>query len=126
MDGNCGGSTDAENPKQKYGIDFKCPTSLNKWLEYLYDGVSNEQFHQCQMYMHLTGYDKWVIAAYLVETQYMVDNGLTYPVAHDKRTIIVEVERDTTWSERLAVIAPKIIAKRDEYVEILKMKFDKK
>jgi hypothetical protein len=121
--GFCGGSTDSENPTEKYGVDFKCPTSLGKWLEYLYDGVSNDQYNQCQMYMHLTGYDKWVIAAYLVETNFMAENGLTYPVDVTKRTIIVEVLRDETWSVKLAAIVPKIIEKRDEYFELLKLKF---
>jgi hypothetical protein len=94
-------------------------------LSYLYDGVSNEQHHQAQMYMYLTGYNRWVVAAYLVETQFMSDNGLTYPIPHDQRTILVEVLRDYTWAERLDAIIPKIIEKRDSYVEILKLKFNR-
>lgn len=121
-DADIGGSPDAVS--HEYGIDFKCATSLEKWLSYLYDGVDDQQFNQAQMYMRLKGFKKWVIAAFLVETQWMSDQGLTYPVAHDKRIIIVEVPKLDGWNEKLAIEVPKIIAKRDEYIEILKLKFN--
>lgn len=120
--GECGGSTDAEGAD--YGVDFKCPTSLEKFTNYLFDGVDDDQKNQCQMYMWLTGKSKWLIAPYLVETNMMAINGLVYPINDDsKRMILIEVEKDPTWEERLNLAAPKVIAMRDEYLEMLKLKF---
>src|SRR5688572_17901684 len=76
--GECGGTTDALLPDR--GVDFKCPTTLNGWLDYLHDPLDKEQKDQCQMYMYLTGLPLWEIAAFLIETQFMTDHGLTYPV----------------------------------------------
>lgn len=119
--GDCGGSTDAE--LSDYGVDFKCPTKLSKWLEYVYNGVSSEQVNQCQMYMYLTGKDKWVIAAYLQETQWMSDNGLRYPVPENKRMILKEVFKSIEWQDKLHVAVPRVIEWRNENLEILKLQF---
>ena len=112
--GECGGSTDAET-KTKV-IDFKCPVTLQGWLDY-YDGLDKEQIDQLEMYMWLTGKDEAEIAAYLIETQWMTDQGLTYPVPDEKRMIIVPVTKDPTWETRLKTELPGIIALRDEYIE---------
>lgn len=122
-DGDIGGNTDAE--AKDYGADFKCPTSLETWLDYLYDGLTPQQINQAKMYMRLTGYYKWLICPYLLETQKMTDMGLTYPVPEDKRMLIFEVYRDNEWEEKLSIEVPKVIARRDEYIEILKLKFPK-
>jgi hypothetical protein len=121
MKGDCGGTTDAELPDRI--IDFKCATTLNGWLDYIHNPLEKEQKDQCQMYMYLTGKPLAEIAAYLVETQFMSDNGLTYPVPDDKRMIIVRVEKDPTWEPRLKEILPSIIKQRDEFIEVLKKQF---
>ena len=120
--GSCGGSTDAE--AKLYGVDFKCPTSLHKWLDYLYLPIDHEQEQQCQMYMYLTKKENWKIAAFLQETQFMSDNGLTYPVPQNKRMIVVNVPRQSDWVQRLSETLPKVITWRDEYYAILKKQFD--
>ncbi len=120
-DGYYGGSPDYE--VLEYGIDFKCSTSLNKWLDYFHLPVSKDQFHQCQMYMFLRKKDLWKIGAFLTETQFMNDNGLTYPVPEDKRMILKDVPKDPTWEERLKESAPKVIEMRDEFYSKLKVKF---
>lgn len=119
--GDCGGTTDALLPDR--GVDFKCPTTLNGWLDYIHEPLSKEQKDQCQMYMYLTGLPLWEIAAYLIETQFMTDNGLTYPVPEEKRMIIVPVERDPTWEERLNMVLPSIVGLRNEFLEKLKIAF---
>lgn len=119
----CGGSTDAELSDR--GIDFKCPTSLEAWLDYLHETLSKDQIDQCNMYMYLTGLPMWEIAAYLTETQFMNDNGLTYPVSEDKRMIIVSVKKDPTWEARFLAILPSIIAKRNVYLSVLENHFNK-
>jgi hypothetical protein len=120
--GDCGGNTDAETETKV--IDFKCPTSLKKWLDYLYDPIDKEQKDQLQMYMYLTRKDEAEIAAYLTETQFMTDNGLTYPVPEEKRMIIVKVEKDKTWEERLNEQLPFVITMREKYIQILNNKFN--
>ncbi len=121
MDGECGGSPDAMNTS--YGCDWKCPTTLQKWLDYLHDGISKDQLHQCQMYMHLSGLDLWKICPYLIETQFMTDNGLTYPVKEDKRMIVIDVPKDPTWKDKLSESSKFVIEKRNEFIEIYKDKF---
>jgi hypothetical protein len=120
--GDCGGTTDAELPDRV--IDFKSPTTLNGWLDYIHNPLDKEQVDQLQMYMYLTGKPLAEIAAYLIETQFMSDNGLTYPVPEEKRMIIVRVEKDPTWEGRLKEILPSIIAQRDEFMKRLKMQFE--
>lgn len=120
-DGECGGSTDAELPEK--GIDFKCPTTLKAWLDYLHDPLSKEQTDQCQMYMKLSGKDQWDICAFLTETQFMTDNGLTYPVPHDKRMIHVPVKKDPFFEEKLSTALPYVISMRDFYTAKLKAQF---
>ncbi len=106
-----------------YGVDFKCPTSLNKWLDYLHLGIDSEQYHQCQMYMMLYGFDNWKICAYLAETKRMTDFGLTYPVPLDKRMIIVNVEREDGWKEKTYLNAIPVIEMRNFYYSKLVEQF---
>lgn len=120
-EGDCGGSPDYE--VEEYGIDFKCPTTLEKWLDYFHNGISKDQYHQCQMYMHLRKKNLWKIAAYLTETQFMNDNGLTYPVPETKRMILFDVKQDPEWSVKLNEVAPSVIKQRDEFFDKLKVKF---
>jgi len=47
--GDVGWSPDAELPN--YGVDFKCPTTLDNFLSYLTDGISKKEEDQCQLYM---------------------------------------------------------------------------
>lgn len=119
---DCGGSTDAERPDRV--VDFKCPTTLKAWLDYMYDPLSKEQVDQLQMYMYLTGKEYSEIAAYLTETQFMTDNGLTYPVAEDKRMIRKGVAKDPDWSDKLSLALPNVIKQRNEFIEKLKEKFN--
>jgi hypothetical protein len=120
--GNCGGTIDAIIPGVR-GVDFKCPTTLDGWLDYLYDGIDNQQENQCQMYMYLTGLDNWEIAAYLTETQKMSDNGLVYPIPEKQRMIRIQVQRRPEWETALNIVLPSLIQKRDEYMEKLKARF---
>lgn len=108
------------------GADIKCPTSLNKWLDYLYTGISKQQYHQCQMYMHLFDRPKWIVAAYLVETGFMSDNGLSYPVVESDRMIITEVDKEDGWADKMHTNVDFVIKTRDSYIEILKSKIKTK
>lgn len=119
--GYCGGNTDAELSDRV--IDFKCPTSLDKWLSYLHDGIDKQQRYQCQMYMYLTGHDLAELCAYLTETQFMNDNGLTYPVPEEKRMIITEVKKNPSFEDSLLAQVPSIIAMRNVYMETLQKTF---
>lgn len=121
--GYCGGNTDAELPDRV--IDFKCPTSLHKWLSYLYDGIDKQQKYQCQMYMYLTGLEIAELCAYLTETQFMNDSGLTYPVPEQKRMIITQVKKDPSFEQSLLSAIPNIIAMRNVYLETLEETFNK-
>ena len=122
-DGEFSGTCDAIAPT--CGADIKCPTTMDKWLDYLYDGISKQQYHQCQMYMWLFNRPRWIVAAYLIETGFMSDNGLTYPVDESDRMIIFEVERDENWAEKLKINAKFVIETRDGYIDILKNKIKK-
>lgn len=122
--GNCGGTSDAVCPS--HGVDFKCPTTLEKWMDYMFDGITDQQYYQCQMYMYLFERDMWQVCAFLNETERMTDFGLVYPVPQNKRMIVIEVQKEIGWAEKLEVIAPKIIAKRDEYFAKLEERFGKK
>jgi hypothetical protein len=119
----CGGTTDAEVSGVK-GVDFKCPTTLAKWLDYLHEPLDKKQLDQCQMYMYLSGLTAWEIAAYLTESQFMNDNGLTYPVPEEKRMIIIQVKKDCTWEDSLMAVLPTVIAKRNIYLETLQNHFN--
>lgn len=119
--GECGGSTDAETDHTI--LDFKSPVTLEGWLDYLYFPLDKSQVDQLQMYMYLTGKDKAKICAYLTETNFMTDNGLTYPVPEDKRMILVDVQKDSTWEERLQEPLKFMINQRDEFIKKLENKF---
>lgn len=119
--GEYGGTCDCLCPE--YGVDFKCPTSLGKWLEYLYTGISRQQYWQCQMYMWLFNREKWIVAAYLIETNFMADNGLIYPIPEEKRTITVEVKRVENFEEELYIRGQFVLDLRDNYIQQLKQQF---
>jgi len=120
--GDCGGNTDAEG--EDFGVDFKCPTSLQNWLNSLYDGVTDgEYYNQAQMYMYLTGKPKWIIASFLMETDWMGQNGLTYPVDVNKRMILNEVTASSEWVDKMLTNLPTCIQLRNYYYECLKVKF---
>ena len=121
MNGNYGGSPDYEI--EEYGIDFKCPTSLGKWLDYFHEPISKQQINQCQMYMFLRKKKCWKIGAYLTETQFMNDNGLTYPVDETRRLILIDVPFDMGWEAKLIEEGEKVIEMRDEFFNKLKAKF---
>ena len=121
VNGDCGGSTDAET--DEVVIDFKCPTTLEKWLDYLYEPLDKKQIDQLQMYMYLTGKNKARIAAFLLETQFMTDNGLKYPVSEKERMIIVGIEKDLAWEDKLNDQLPFVVGMRDKYISVLKEKF---
>lgn len=106
-----------------YGADFKCPTSLQKWLDYLTEGIDDQQYYQAQMYMYLFDKQYWIVCAYLTETLKMSEFGLVYPVPHDKRMIVVKVEKEIGFEDRLHSITPKIISMRDHFYELLKNQF---
>lgn len=122
--GNYGGTTDAEG--KDYGIDFKCPVTLEGWLDFLYEGVGEVYYGQCQLYMKLTGFKKWVIAAYLVETQRMESLGLTYPIPEKDRMIVCEVLYDKEWHEKFDANLPFVVKERNKYIKLLKKQFEKK
>jgi hypothetical protein len=108
-----GGSADCI--AQDWGVDFKCPTSLEAWLDYLHEGIDEQQYHQAQMYMFLYDRPEWHICAYLLETNRMSDNGLTYPVDHDKRMIITKVKKEEGWSDLLIERGETVIQMRNEF-----------
>lgn len=120
--GECGGSTDAETDTKV--IDFKCPVTLEKWLDFMYDKLDKKYFDQLQMYMYLRDKGEAEIAAYLTETQFMTDNGLVYPVPEEKRMIIVKVMRDPNWVKRLDENLRFVVEMRDKFIEVLKSKFN--
>jgi hypothetical protein len=120
--GNYGGTIDAKIPGVKV-VDFKCAVTLDGWLDYLHDPLDKEQIDQLQMYMYLEDLEEAEIAAYLIETQFMTDNGLVYPVPEQQRMIIVRVAKDPEWEERLNNAAPFVIKTRDEFYKNLKERF---
>ena len=102
-----------------HGCDWKCPTTLQGWLDYLHEGIDDQQFYQAQMYMALTGLTKWKICAYLTETLKMIDSGQEYPVPQENRMIICEVDYQPGFKEQLIERAPKIIQMRDQFLMTL-------
>ena len=121
LNGYHGGTSDALC--EKHGVDFKCPTTLQGWLDYLTDGIDEQQYHQAQMYMYLFNKESWQICAYLTETLKMGELGLNYPVAHDKRMIVVNVEKEQGWIEKLHATTPKIITMRDHFYSLFEKQF---
>jgi hypothetical protein len=119
--GDCGGSLDAESDECVW--DWKSPTSLHGWLDYMHDGMSDAQKNQLQMYMYLTGKKKAKIGAFLIETNFMNDNGLVYPVPEDKRMIVVTLDKDPTWEDRLNEGLPRLVQMRDELIAELQAAF---
>jgi hypothetical protein len=97
--GQFGGTPDAI--ADTYGIDYKCPTSFEKWLEYLYEGIDYQQQHQAQMYMWLSGLKLWKVCIYLTETEKMYKDELSYPIEEEKRMIIINVNYDENWANDL-------------------------
>jgi hypothetical protein len=116
-------STDAELPE--YGVDFKCPTTLDGFLNYIFDGISDYEYNQCQFYMYKRNKPKWVIAPFLIETQKMTDNGLTYPIASHERMVLIEVYPSQEWRDKFELNLPFVIEQRDTFLEMLKLKFTK-
>jgi hypothetical protein len=118
---NFGGSADCLC--DDYGVDFKCPTSLEKWLDYLHVGIDTDQYHQAQMYMMLYNREEWKICAFLTETEKMSNNGMTYPVPQNQRMIVVNVERDIEWAHKTYVNAEPVIVARDSFYQNLITQF---
>lgn len=106
-----------------HGCDWKCPTTLQGWLDYIYYPIDDSQYYQCQTYMHLTGLKLWKICAYLTETNRMIDNGIMYPVAEQDRMIIIEVPYLEGFGEMLIERSKPIIKMRDEFIEVLVNRF---
>jgi hypothetical protein len=106
------------------GYDIKAPTSILKWSSYITSGISKQQYHQCQMYIELYKKKRWYIAAYLKENVWMVKREETYPVPEHQRMVLIKVEREEGWKEKLEAITPKIIAQRDIFYNTLKEQFD--
>lgn len=112
-----GGTSDALG--KDYGLDFKCPTSLSGWLDYIHVGIDKQQWNQAQMYMFLFKKESWKVCAYLTETDWMIQRDLAYPVPPDKRMIIVEVEKDVDWETKLRENSPFVIEERERFYSIL-------
>jgi hypothetical protein len=102
-----------------YGVDFKCPTTLEKWLDFLHVGIDEQQYHQAQMYMMLYDRKRWKVCPFLIETKKMTENGITYPVPHDKRMLQVEVLKDNEWQDKTYKNAESVITMRDFYYQKL-------
>lgn len=121
QNGEFGGTSDALC--NKYGVDFKCPTTLENWLSYLFKGISKQQYHQCQMYMWLFDKPSWKIAAYLTETKWMEDTDQQYPVPLDKRVILVEVQKEVGWEDTLLENSKYTLEQRDIFYNQLMNEF---
>jgi hypothetical protein len=117
-----GGSADCLT--ENYGVDFKCPTTMEGWLDYLTDGISDQQYWQCQMYMFLYKKPLWKICAFLTETFRMGENGDRYPIAEQNRMISIDVELDVTFEPRLREISPKIIEMRESFIKQFELHFN--
>jgi len=53
----------------------------------------------------------------------MSDFGLVYPVPESQRLIQIEVVSDPNWINKFLPMAEKVIAMRDEYIELLSERF---
>jgi hypothetical protein len=120
--GNFGGTSDAL--AETYGMDLKCPCSLEAWLDYLHTGIDKQQYNQAQMYMFLFDRPLWKVCPYLTETEWMLQRNLEYPVKQDKRMIIVEVARDENWAQKLKENSAFVIDERDKFYQTLCNQFD--
>jgi hypothetical protein len=118
-----GGTADCITPN--WGVDFKCPTSMEKWLDYFYLGVDEQQYHQCQMYMWLYDRPEWHICAYLLETEKMSNLGIVYPIDNNYRMIRNVVTREEGWSDLLQERGEKVILMRNLFYQKLKNHFTK-
>lgn len=118
-----GGTSDAID--ETYGVDFKCPTSLEGFLEYIHTGIDAQQYHQAQMYMFLFDRPLWKVCVYLTETFRMTEMGHTYPVDHKKRMIVIDVTKEIGWEEKLRERTPALIKLRDQYYGVLENQFGK-
>jgi hypothetical protein len=98
-----------------HGCDWKCPTSIKTWLNYLFKGISKDEWHQCQTYMALTRLKKWKVCAFLTETDWMINNQQYYPVPEAERMITVDVDYQEGYRENLVVNSRNCIRWRDEY-----------
>jgi len=119
--GDCGGSADCIGDNE--GADFKCPTSLQNWLEYLHEGIDDQQYHQAQMYMHLYKKEHWNVCAYLAEPIKLSDIGISYPVKSNQRMIIRRIDKEPGWDKKLDLATPKIIEMRDQFLAVLTAHF---
>lgn len=105
------------------GADMKCPTSLNKWLDYLHKGIDKDQYNQAQMYMYLYKKDVWNVCAFLAETDKMNNEGDRYPVPEHQRMIIVPVQKDVEWVSKLRAASIPVIELRDMFYQRLVTQF---
>ena len=121
--GDAGGGSDFLSNDGQVGVDFKCPTSLEEFLRYHVDGITEQQYHQAQMYSYLYGTESWYICPFLTETNRMSENGLTYPLPKSQRMLFFKVEIEKGWGEKLEERVPKIIEMRDEFIEQFKKQF---
>lgn len=121
QNGDYGGSSDALC--DSHGVDFKCPTTLEKWVDYLFVGIDKQQYHQCQMYMWLFNKPMWKVAIYLTETKWMDDTEQQYPVPQNQRMIIVEVAKKEGWENELIEKGQFVIEQRDLLTDKLKENF---
>lgn len=119
--GEIGGSADCLVEGENFGVDFKCPTSLIKWISYL-DGIDHQQERQAQMYMWLYDKEEWHILAYLSETDKMNDSGDTYPIPSNKRFIVNIVKKDPSFNDEIIEKANKIIERRNVLIDLLEEK----
>jgi len=53
----------------------------------------------------------------------MTDNGLTYPLKDNQRMILVEVKKSDEWQEKFNSNLPFVVSKREEYIDMYKLKF---
>lgn len=116
-------STDAEG--RGYGVDYKAPTTLDNFNDYLFDGLSDYEKNQAQFYMMVRGVDRWLVCPYLTETQRMTDNGLTYPIKDDHRMMVIEVSVDKCWQEKFWSNHDFVINERDTFIQMLSLQFPK-
>lgn len=115
---NEGGTIDDEGLDPdgvKHGMDYKCPTSLKNWLSYLFEGISDYEYNQAQHYMNITGYKRWYVCAYLLETKFMDELGIRYPVDVENRMIRIRVDYNEEWKQKYDNTLPLLIADRDKY-----------
>lgn len=122
FEGDIGWSPDAV--ASDYGADWKCPTTLQNFLDYLTDGISDYEYNQAQLYMMGLKKDRWLVCAYLTETSRMNENGLRYPVKDKNRMILNEVKASQEWRDKFHSNLPFVVSKRDEYIQMYKLKFN--